>query len=54
MSEKREDYISWGEYFMGVAILAARRSKDPNTHGGRSTRRTIPTMRNTFTRHTGS
>ena len=34
MSEKREDYISWDEYFMGVAILAARRSKDPNTQVG--------------------
>ena len=28
---KRMDYISWDEYFMGVALLAARRSKDPNT-----------------------
>ena len=28
---KRSDYISWDEYFMGVAILAAQRSKDPNT-----------------------
>ena len=26
---KRSDYISWNEYFMGVAILAAQRSKDP-------------------------
>lgn len=34
MSGKREDYISWDEYFMGVAILAARRSKDPNTQVG--------------------
>ena len=31
---KREDYISWDEYFMGIAILAARRSKDPNTPVG--------------------
>lgn len=31
---KREDYISWDEYFMGVAMLAARRSKDPNTQVG--------------------
>ena len=31
---KREDYISWDEYFMGVAILAAKRSKDPNTQVG--------------------
>ncbi len=28
---KREDYISWDEYFMGVAILSSYRSKDPNT-----------------------
>ena len=31
---KREDYISWDEYFMGVALLAAKRSKDPNTQVG--------------------
>lgn len=31
---KREDYISWDEYFMGVAMLSARRSKDPNTQVG--------------------
>ena len=31
---KREDYISWDEYFMGIAILSARRSKDPNTQVG--------------------
>jgi dCMP deaminase len=31
---KRSDYISWDEYFMGVAILAANRSKDPNTQVG--------------------
>ena len=31
---KREDYISWEEYFMGVALLAAQRSKDPNTQVG--------------------
>ena len=31
---KRNDYISWDEYFMGVAKLAARRSKDPNTQVG--------------------
>lgn len=32
--QKRSDYISWDEYFMGVAILAAKRSKDPNTQVG--------------------
>lgn len=31
---KRTDYISWEEYFMGVALLAAKRSKDPNTQVG--------------------
>ena len=34
MSEKRQDYISWDEYFMGVAMLSAMRSKDPNTQVG--------------------
>ena len=31
---KRQDYISWDEYFMGIAMLAAKRSKDPNTQVG--------------------
>ena len=34
MSDKRNGYISWEEYFMGVALLAAERSKDPNTQVG--------------------
>lgn len=34
MSEKRKDYISWDEYFMGVAMLSAMRSKDPSTQVG--------------------
>ena len=34
MTEKRKDYISWDEYFMGVALLASKRSKDPNTQVG--------------------
>jgi len=34
MLKKRQDYISWDEYFMGVALLSARRSKDPNTQVG--------------------
>lgn len=29
-----KDYISWDEYFMGVALLSAKRSKDPNTKVG--------------------
>ena len=31
---KRSDYISWDEYFMGVALLSAKRSKDPSTQVG--------------------
>ena len=31
---KRQDYISWEEYFMGVAILSAQRSKDSSTQVG--------------------
>ena len=31
---KREDYITWDEYFMGIAMLSARRSKDPSTQVG--------------------
>lgn len=31
---KRANYISWDEYFMGVALLSAKRSKDPSTQVG--------------------
>ena len=31
---KRADYINWDEYFMGIAMLAAKRSKDPSTQVG--------------------
>ena len=34
MSEKRRDYISWDEYFMGIALLSAMRSKDNNSQVG--------------------
>jgi len=34
MSGKRSDYLSWDEYFMGVAALSGMRSKDPNTQVG--------------------
>jgi dCMP deaminase len=34
MSEKRTDYINWQEFFMGVALLSAQRSKDPSTQVG--------------------
>jgi len=33
-TRKRKDYLSWDEYFMGVALLSAERSKDPNTQVG--------------------
>ncbi len=31
---KREHYLSWDEYFMGIALLSAQRSKDPSTQVG--------------------
>lgn len=31
---KRDDYLSWDEYFMGVAFLSGMRSKDPSTQVG--------------------
>ena len=31
---KRQDYISWDEYFMGIAVLSAMRSKDNSTQVG--------------------
>lgn len=31
---KRNDYLTWDEYFMGIAKLSAKRSKDPNTTVG--------------------
>ncbi|MDP0488884.1 MAG: dCMP deaminase family protein [Fusobacterium sp. JB021] len=31
---KRKDYISWDQYFMGIALLSAKRSKDPSTQVG--------------------
>lgn len=32
--KKRSNYIQWDEYFMGIAILSAQRSKDPNSQVG--------------------
>ena len=32
--KKRNDYLSWDEYFMSIAKLTAGRSKDPNTQVG--------------------
>lgn len=34
MGDKRKDYISWDEYFMGIVTLSGMRSKDPNTQVG--------------------
>jgi len=31
---KRKEYLSWDQYFMGIALLSAQRSKDPNTQVG--------------------
>lgn len=31
---KRTDYITWDQYFMGIAIMSAARSKDPGTQVG--------------------
>lgn len=31
---KKQDYLKWDEYFMGIALLSAQRSKDPNTSVG--------------------
>ena len=31
---KRTNYISWEDYFMGIALLSAKRSKDPSTQVG--------------------
>lgn len=30
----KKDYLSWDEYFMGLALLSSKRSKDPNTQVG--------------------
>ena len=34
VNKQRKDYLSWDEYFMGIAKLSAMRSKDPNTQVG--------------------
>ena len=34
ISKQRNDYLSWEEYFMGIAKLSAMRSKDPSTQVG--------------------
>lgn len=32
--KKNKNYLSWDEYFMGIALLSAQRSKDPSTQVG--------------------
>ena len=34
VNKQRKDYLSWDQYFMGVAKLSAMRSKDPSTQVG--------------------
>ena len=34
LGNKRKDYLSWDEFFIGVAKLSAGRSKDPSTQVG--------------------
>ena len=34
MTKKRDDYLDWDTYFMAVAKLSAKRSKDPSTQVG--------------------
>lgn len=34
LGNKREDYLSWDEFFMGISKLASGRSKDPSTQVG--------------------
>lgn len=34
IDKQRKDYLSWDEYFMGIAKLTSLRSKDPNTQVG--------------------
>ena len=34
INKQRKDYLTWDQYFMGVAKLSAMRSKDPSTQVG--------------------
>lgn len=34
INKQREDYLSWDEYFMSIAVISAMRSKDPSTQVG--------------------
>ena len=33
-NKKRKEYLTWDEFFMGVALLSSQRSKDPSTQVG--------------------
>lgn len=32
--KKRENYLNWDEYFMGITLLTSKRSKDPSSQVG--------------------
>lgn len=34
VNKQRRDYLTWDEYFMGIAVLSSLRSKDPSTQVG--------------------
>ena len=34
INKERKDYLAWDDYFMAIAKLTAKRSKDPNTQVG--------------------
>ena len=34
LNKQRSDYLTWDEYFMGIAVLSSLRSKDPSTQVG--------------------
>ena len=34
LNKQRTDYLTWDEFFMGIAKLSAMRSKDPSTQVG--------------------
>lgn len=34
IDKQRKDYLTWDEYFMGIAMLSSMRSKDPSTQVG--------------------
>lgn len=34
VNKQRKEYLNWDEFFMGIALLASQRSKDPSTQVG--------------------